>query len=294
MWSNVASCDDIGQFDRASLVRKRCVEAPRVRRLWRGSEFADWAHMSSSSVTAPFGAHAPSPPRAERVLSSSKLLGGLPAPLLGELARSAALRTLTRGEYLWRPGDRATHFTLVQSGLLKIVRALPDGTDAIVAIFGPRESAGDAAVVEAGAYPFAAVVMSDVAEVIRIEARCVLAAMQADASIALAMNRALLGHTRTLHEKIRVMSAGAVPKRLATLLLCLAERFGDELEGGEVMIPLVVSRGELACLIGARVETTIRVIRGWEKAGVLVTEASGFFVRDVNALVEHTKSVDAS
>jgi CRP-like cAMP-binding protein len=64
-------------------------------------------------------------------------------------------------------------------------------------------------------------------------------------------------------------------------LLHLAERFGDELEGGEVTIPLPLRRSELAHLVGATVETTIRVIRKWERDGLLVTTRTGFVLRDL-------------
>lgn len=232
-------------------------------------------------------------PRIERVLAGSRLFSKLDPPTLSAVVAASALRSLARGDVLWNAGDTATHFTIVVSGLLKVVQTLPDGTEAIVGLFGPRESVGDAAVVERGRYPAAARVASELGEVVRIEAAPVLARMETRADLARAINRALLDHTHALQEKIRVMSAGAVPKRLATLLLTLGERFGDEHDAGELVIPLAISRGELACLIGARVETTIRCIRQWEKAGVVETTDEGFTVKDVEALRAATRAADS-
>lgn len=235
-----------------------------------------------------------SSPRIERVLSGSRLFSRLDPPTLAVVVQASTLRTLVRGDSLWIAGEPATHFAIVVSGLVKVVQTLPDGADAIVGLFGPRESVGDAAVVGRAAYPAGAVVASDRAEIVRVEAGPVLSRMETRADVAHAINRALLDHTHALQEKIRVMSAGAVPKRLATLLLTLAERFGDEPEEGGLVIPLAISRGELACLIGARVETTIRCIRGWEKAGIVETNDDGFVVRDVEALRAATRASDAA
>lgn len=232
----------------------------------------------------------PAASRLQRVLAASQLFSGLDPTVLERIGASAVSRKLERGERVWRAGEAATHFILIQSGIVKIMRAAPDGTEAIVALFGPRESIGDVAVVGHRKYPADAVVASDNAEILRIPAETVLALMATRPDVSAAVNRSLVEHTQALQEKIRVMSAGSVPKRLATLFLALAERFGDEGEDGTTVIPLALSRSELACLVGARVETTIRTVRRWEKASLLTTHPDGFHLHDVEALVARTRS----
>lgn len=234
----------------------------------------------------------PTSSRTANLLAASRMFAGLDRDTLGHLARLATLRKLAAGERLWSAGERATHFTLISSGLFKIVRATPDGTAVIIALFGPHESIGDVAVLRGMSYPAAAIVLSASAEVLRVPAEPVITAMNARPGFACSMNRALIDHTQALQEKIRVMSAGAVPKRLATLLLGLAERFGDEGDDGAVEIPVALSRADLACFIGARVETTIRTIRAWERAGAVETTDSGFRLLQPEVLVRTTTSSD--
>lgn len=226
------------------------------------------------------------PTRAEKLLAASRLFSGLDRELLAELAHVAVVKRVSRGARLWSAGDRATHFTLIQSGLFKIIRTAADGSEAIVALFGPRESIGDVAVIGGKPYPAAAVACSEMAEVLRVPAQSLVAMKRLD--VACSFNRTLMDHTVALEEKIRVMSAGSVPKRLATLLLGLGDRFGDDDEDGSITIPIVLSRTELACLIGARVETTIRTIRAWEKASIVETGDHGFRVLDAAALQRKT------
>lgn len=224
----------------------------------------------------------------ERLLRASRLFSRFDPSLVAELARRAVRHTLTRNELLWHAGDPAIYFTVIVNGLMKVVRRAADGTEAIVGIFGPRESIGDTAALELGRYPADALAASDTAEVLRVDAGPVLAAMAVKPEIGEAITRALLEHTRALQQKIEIMSAGSVPKRLATLLLYLAEKFGDEMGDGSTLVPVALSRSELARLVSATVETTIRTVSRWQKAHWLETNADGFVIRDLDRLREIT------
>lgn len=78
-------------------------------------------------------------------------------------------------------------------------------------------------------------------------------------------------------------------QRLATLLLALAERFGDEREDGSTFVPVPLSRQELSRLVGARAETVIRTMSRWQKVGVVATDARGFVLRDTERLRRVTR-----
>lgn len=221
----------------------------------------------------------------EKHLRASRLFQPLSTPILAELAARAARKRLDRGEHLWRQGDEATRLVLVASGLVKVVQRGAEA-DNILGLFGPRETIGTVAVLRGKRYPAAAVASSDVSEVWLLDPSPVLRAMETDPTAARAMNGALLAQTDALHEKISVMSAGPVPRRLATQILTLGARFGDEREDGALTIPLVLSRGELASLVGARVETTIRVLSAWQRDGILELSKDGMVVPRPGELAE--------
>jgi CRP-like cAMP-binding protein len=222
--------------------------------------------------------------RIESALRASRLFGPLEASLVAALARTAVRRQFRRGTALWRAGEPATCFTVISRGLVEIVRRGADGSDTIVAIFGPRESIGDMAALEQGPYPADAIALTQEVEVLAVPASSVLEAMRSSPEIAAAVNVSLIEHTRALQEKIRIVTAGSVPKRLATLILHLVGRFGDDLEDGSISVPVALSRGELARIVGATVETTIRTMSLWSKQGLVLTTPQGFVVHDVNAL----------
>ena len=71
---------------------------------------------------------------------------------------------------------------------------------------------------------------------------------------------------------------------------CGAVRFerGDELEDGTTLIPLRLTRAELAALVGTTVETTIRTLSRWSREGLVSTIDGGLTVHDPVALARRS------
>ena len=217
----------------------------------------------------------------ERTLRASQLFGGVER--VDDFARVAVRRQYHQGDYIWHHGDEAVALTVITAGLVKICQPNREGESAIVALFGPRESIGDIAVISSVCYPADAVAVTRDVEVVSIEKTPVLEAMKREVALAQAINRSLVSHSAALRQKIRIMTAGPVERRLAALLLHLAERFGDE-SGGVITIPVVLTRSDLARLVGATIETTIRTMSRWQKAGIVSTTSEGFVIHRPEAI----------
>ncbi len=224
------------------------------------------------------------PDEIESRLRANPLFRDAAPERLAEFARESTLRRLDDGQTLWRAGDAATHVMILMRGLVQVLRRLPSGDAVTIALFGPRESLGTVAVLGRRPYPAEAVAHGDGVEIVAIRAEPVLAAMNEDPGLALAFNRALCEQTTLLRSRIDVLSAGSVPRRLATLLLHLAERFGDSVGERDARIPVSLSRTALARLVSARVETVIRTASEWQKRGLITTDATGFEVHDLAEL----------
>ena len=216
-------------------------------------------------------------------LRASPAFCGVSETTIDALARTARRRCIRRGESFFRSGDAADLVIVVTRGLVKMVRPTPDG-DAILGVFGPRDTIGLIAVLQRCPYPADAMALTNEAEAICIPSQHFVAAMARDPALALSAARSLAYHACLLQLKIDVMTAGQVPRRIAALLVNLAERFGDELEDGSTLLPVPLSRTELSRLVGARVETTIRILSSWQKRGLLTTGEEGFVLRSPQTL----------
>jgi CRP/FNR family transcriptional regulator, cyclic AMP receptor protein len=218
------------------------------------------------------------------LLQATPALSGAAADDVAEMARTARVRSLTRGAALWRAGDAPFGLCIVQRGLIKVVRVSANGDPMICGLFGPRTTIGELALLRSIPYPADAIVATPQAEIIVVERGLVERHAKSRPEFALSLVRCIHEKVATLHDKIDILSAGSVEARLATALLKLHAEYGDEQEDGSAHIPVVLSRKELASLVSTSLETSIRTMSRWTRAGVLSTTTAGFLIHDLAAL----------
>ena len=168
------------------------------------------------------------------------------------------------------------------TGRVKVFKTTARGTDVILELFGPGESVGAVAVYETRPYPASALALEPTS--------CLVIPRQEFFSLLEGyptMVRGLLvGLTHRLVEltnRLTELSGGRIEGRLARFFLKLGTDMGQRREEG-VFIPLVLSRQELADMIGTTIETSIRIMSRWGKDGVVRTDKEGFVIVDRAAL----------
>lgn len=196
-------------------------------------------------------------------------------------AERDSLRPLARitayeeGEVVFREGDPALTFHFVLGGRVKVQKAAADGRDLILEIFGPGDPVGAVAAYEERPFPATAVTMeaSSLFSLPRQEFFAVLAVNP------LLARGLLVGLTRRMIELTRRLSerSSRVEFRVARLFLTLADRVGRPGPGG-VVVPVALSRQEIADMVGTTQETAIRIMSRWGKEGLLETTDSGFVI----------------
>ena len=198
------------------------------------------------------------------------------------LAAVSTVREFEKGAMLFSEGDGSDLLYTVVSGRVKVFKTTPRGTDVILEIFGPGDPVGAVAVYEARPYPASALALEPTA--------CLLIPRQAFFSLLETyptMVRGLL--VRLTHRLVELtnrlaeLSGGRVEGRLARFFLKLAHDMGQVRADG-TFIALVLSRQELADMIGTTIETSIRIMSRWGKLDIVRTEKDGFVVVDRPAL----------
>lgn len=220
----------------------------------------------------------------EQILQRTPSLAGAEASVLSRLAALASARNYERGALLWRAGDEASNFNVVKAGLIKVVRTGGAGRRTMCGLFGPPESIGDVVLLKGVAYPADAIVATDTATMLTIPRAALMASLESCPQVGVSIAAAIHTKLCALHDSIDVLSAGAVEARLATALLKLYERFGDDFDDGTSRIPVSLARRELADLVSTAVETVIRVMTRWSREGLVTTLEDGFIIRDRGAL----------
>jgi CRP/FNR family transcriptional regulator len=216
----------------------------------------------------------------EQILQRTPALAGADPAVLSRLAALASTRHYERGALLWRAGDAAQNFNVVKAGLIKVVRTGGGGRRTMCGLFGPPESIGDVVLLKGVPYPAEAVVATESATMLTIPRAAFLACVESCPQVGVSVACAIHTKLCALHDSIEVLSAGAVEARLATALLKLYERFGDDFDDGTSSIPVTLARRELADLVSTAVETVIRIMTRWEREGLVATLETGFVIQN--------------
>ena len=218
----------------------------------------------------------------DEVLRKSVLFRRLKPDDRQRLAAVATVRAFEKGATLFNEGDESDLMYTVTTGRVKVFKTTPRGTDVILELFGPGDPVGTVAVYESRPYPASAIALE--------ATTCLLIPRQAFFSLLEGyptMVRGLLvGLTHRLVEltnRLTELSGGRIEGRLARFFLKIGTDMGQRRDDG-IFIPLVLSRQELADMIGTTIETCIRIMSRWGKDGVVRTDKDGFVIVDRAAL----------
>lgn len=207
---------------------------------------------------------------------SIPLLAGLRGPDRAALEPVCRIRGYEKGATIFNEGETAETIHFVVMGRVKIVKAA-GSRDLILEILGPGEPVGAVAAFERKPYPATAITIEP-SSILSLPEREFFQILEARPEMT---RRLLAGATMRLMMLNKRMAdmTGSVEARAARLFLTLAERMGVPRQSA-TFIPLVLSRQEIADLIGTTLESAIRLMSRWDKEGIIATERDGFVIVD--------------
>lgn len=221
-----------------------------------------------------------------------RLLGGLGTDARAAVTASARRVRRARGQRLFRQGDPAEWFYLLQEGRVRLTQLTPDGHMVLLRLVLPGEAFGGVAALGSRTYPVSAEAAED----------CVAMAWGGET-----MHKLLRGCPQLainliglLAERLHVMQARyqelatqQVEQRLARALLRLAERAGRRVEGG-VLVDVRLSRQDLAEMTGTSLFTVSRILRRWQRGGTIRSQRQRILVRHPHGLLSIAEGLPAA
>jgi CRP/FNR family transcriptional regulator len=218
----------------------------------------------------------------EDVVRATPGFGRLSTDDRRRLAAVAHVKHYARGETIFEEGMPSDFFPAVVNGRVKVFKMTPAGKDIILEIFGPGDPFGAVAVYEERPFPATAMALEPTTCLL-VPRGDFFRLLEEHPSLVRGL---LLGLTHRLIEltsRMAELTGGRVEPRFARLFLKLADNSGH-LEPDGIVIPMALSRQELADMTGTTIETTIRIMSRWGKQDIVRTESAGFVVRDRKAL----------
>lgn len=180
------------------------------------------------------------------------------------LAPYAHHGTFRAGDLLWREGDDSGMLVALESGRVKIFRAVPTGGAVTIYLFGPGDVFGFMPLLDGQPYPASAQALDEAAALV-VSRTDLRAAFERDPQVALALVKLLATRLREAFDRIERSSVPEVLPRVAAALTSL-------LPGGAgplVVVELPVRAREFAAAIGIAPESLSRALTKLVGAGVL-------------------------
>jgi CRP/FNR family transcriptional regulator len=221
-------------------------------------------------------------------LKTASLYRGLADADRQRLAEVSLVKSWDKGETIFNEGDPSDFLLTVLAGRVKVVKLQPSGKEVILEIFGPGDPVGAVVAYEGRPFPASAIALERTSCLL-VRRGPLFALLEKHPTLVRGLLSAFTRRIVELAQRIPEVAGARVETRFATLFLKLAERVGRP-RGGAIVIPLVLSRQELADLTGTTIETCIRLMSRWGKEGVLETDKDGFVLLDRSALETLTRA----
>lgn len=219
--------------------------------------------------------------RLRTALLSLPVFQGLTEEDHARIGAVSIIRDFRKGDALWHAGDAAEALTVIISGRVKVVRHGPSG-DVILELFERGDHVGSVAVYAGIPYPASAIAIEPSA-LLCLPRREYFELLDRHPTFARGIIRELTRLNISLTRKLAEMRGQRVETRIARLFLTLADRTGRPEEEG-IVIPLSLSRQEVAEMVGTTVESAIRVLSRWGRDGLLLTGEGRFILPSRDAL----------
>ncbi len=200
---------------------------------------------------------------------------------LSEAAREAVLelfqpRRARRGRVLFRPGDGAEHVFYLEDGWVRLYGLDEKEGEITLAVVGPGELFGEAALSGGGTYGAYAEVMSPGALFVA-PGRALLELAAREAEVSELLVRLLAERIGRLADRMRELRYREVRPRLLRMLLNLMRE-------GEWGLEVALSHRDLAHLIGSTRETVTKILGELAQEGLVELGYRKVVVRDPEGL----------
>jgi CRP-like cAMP-binding protein len=229
------------------------------------------------------------------MLRRAPLFGPLSDEDLERVARDFRLKTYDKDEIIFHQGDYSRELYLVFSGKVRIFRLSPAGSETSINIFSTNDLIGE----------FAAIDDQPRSAVAKAIVPTTLLAMTQDRFLhhLRTIPDLVLGLTQLLARKVRWTAAYAetiaqydAAGRLLHILLLYNEQYGAAQEiGKRYVLDLALNQADLASLVGARREWVNRLLRSWQKRGLIEYDSGKITILDLpRAKAERDSRIEAN
>jgi CRP/FNR family transcriptional regulator, cyclic AMP receptor protein len=183
---------------------------------------------------------------------------------IAAICSTVTKRHYARHEFIVRESDSGDAFYIVTRGSVAVCHAAPDGHETILSILKEGDFFGEMAMFDSSLRSASIKTLTEV-EVGLIQQETFLAMLEQHPRLTRQFVVVLAERLRSANRLVATTTSQDARARVASLLLYLAERFGEPIETG-TRITLRLTHQEMANMIGTTRETVNRALnRFWDE-----------------------------
>jgi CRP-like cAMP-binding protein len=191
----------------------------------------------------------------------------LPTEAIKEINLLFHDRNFSAGQPVYFEGDVAQHLYLVAMGRVKLIRNTTSGHEVVLDILHGGEYFGNLNILGPTGYNETAITQADCC-ILQVSSQDFETILKHYPDVTLKVLAAVGKRLEESRELVKQLSAYTVEQRIASALLRLASKLGEE-QNESILIQLPFSRQDLAAMTGATTETVSRVMSRFVEEGLI-------------------------
>ena len=199
---------------------------------------------------------------------------------LKAVSDSKISRKIKKGEVIFEEGEKLNGVYCVRGGVSKLAKLSPNGKDQIVKLASKGEVLGQRSVVAEENSNLSATAVSDM-EMCFIPKEAIVSTLHKNPDFTYEVLRHMAHDLREADDVIVNMSQKTVKERIAEALLYMMNNFGEDKDG---YLALVLSREDIANVIGTATESCIRILSEFKKQGLIKTSGKRMAILEARKL----------
>ena len=209
---------------------------------------------------------------------------------LTRIVNDLRLREYAKDEVIFRQGDTSHEVYVIVEGKVRIFKISPSGSETSINIFSTHDVIGEFATIDDR--PRSATAKAIVPTIVlQMRQDRFLFYMQTMPDLSMAMVKLVISKIRWTAAYAETIAQYDAAGRLLHILLLYNDQYGQEIEPGKrYELDLGLNQTDLASLVGARREWINRILRDWQKRGLVECEASKITILDLPSVVAERDS----
>ena len=203
-------------------------------------------------------------------------------PHLCQLSESKNLITHKKGQILFYEGTKPLGIFCISDGVVKVYKTASNGKEQIIRLAKKGDFLGYASLLGEESYSNSATIVED-ANICFVPRESFLKVLADDNEFHRRVTKALCHDLGIMESKLTDATQKSIRERLAFTLLKLSETYGIDGNAGD-KIDIILTREEIAGLVGTATETVIRLLSEFKKDELIEYQGKKIIVLDKKGL----------